>query len=156
MTTQKKQKGKLVPKLRFKDFEGEWGENKLKDVMSIFNGYAFSSTDAKDNGCRWVKIADVGINEMKSDSPSFLPIDYAKTYSKFLLNEGDYVVALTRPILGGELKIAKIDQEFDGALLNQRVGKLVSKYSISSFVKFFKSDLSCVLICLLPLSKTSI
>lgn len=121
----------LTPKLRFKEFVGEWEKKKLAEVFSIFNGYAFSSTDAKEAGCRWVKIADVGINEMNHDSTSYLPIDYKSKYSKYVLREGDYVVALTRPILGGKLKIAKIDKLLDGSLLNQRVGKLLSKNDLT-------------------------
>jgi type I restriction enzyme S subunit len=39
MTTQKKQKGKLVPKLRFKCFDGEWGKDKLGNrANSISSG----------------------------------------------------------------------------------------------------------------------
>jgi type I restriction enzyme S subunit len=119
-------KNQLVPVLRFKAFDTAWETKRLGEVFSIFNGYAFSSNDAKEVGCRWVKIADVGINEINHDSTSYLPDDYREKYSKFLLREGDYVVALTRPILGGKLKIAKIDKALDRSLLNQRVGKLVS------------------------------
>ena len=122
-------------KLRFKDENGKaypkWEEKKLGDVISIFNGYAFASADATDSGCKWVKIADVGINEMRQDAPSFLPDDYKSKYAKFLLRKGDYVIALTRPILNGKLKIAKINDEYDYSLLNQRVGKLTTNYNLT-------------------------
>ena len=61
---------------------------------------------------------------------------------KFLVKKGDYVIALTRPILNNKLKIAKIDDNYDGALLNQRVGKILKKKN-SHFVYFLlqKSDL---------------
>jgi len=96
----------------------------LGETFSIFNGYAFSSNASVDNGNLWIKIADVGIQEMKRDNISFLPFDFKEKYSKFILKKGDYVVALTRPILSGKLKIAKIDDFFNGSLLNQRVGKI--------------------------------
>ena len=67
---------------------------------------------------------------MKEDSLSFLPFDYKKKYSNFLLNENDYVIALTRPILNNELKIAKVNNNFHNSLLNQRVGKLESNQNI--------------------------
>ncbi|SKB76965.1 type I restriction enzyme, S subunit [Salegentibacter holothuriorum] len=117
---------KAVPKLRFKEFEGIYSEKMLKKVFSIFNGYAFSSTDSQVSGVRWIKIADVGINEMKKDSPSFLPSNYLQKYNKFIILKGDIVVALTRPIIYKQLKIARIDDLFNNSLLNQRVGKLVS------------------------------
>lgn len=119
-----------VPKLRFPEFSGEWEEKKFHSIFKIFNGYAFSSSDSRSNGIRWVKIADVGIKKMKEDSLSFLPFDYKKKYSNFLLNENDYVIALTRPILNNELKIAKVNNNFHNSLLNQRVGKLESNQNI--------------------------
>lgn len=120
-----------IPKLRFKEFNDVWDKKNLSEVFSIFNGYAFSSSDAKEFGCRWVKIADVGINEINHESASYLPDEYAEKYAKFLLSEGDYIVALTRPILGGKLKIAKVDSRLNGSLINQRVGKLISQNDLS-------------------------
>lgn len=122
---------KAVPKLRFKEYGGDWRKLQLVEVFSIFNGYAFASTDTRETGCRWVKIADVGINEINHESSSFLPEEYKEKHSKYLLREGDYIVALTRPILDGKLKIARVDKVLDGSLLNQRVGKLISKNDLS-------------------------
>ena len=117
--------------LRFKDENGndftEWKEKKLGEIFSIFNGYAFASEDNVTEGTLWVKIADVGIQEMKIDNLSFLPYEYSERYKKFILKKGDYVIALTRPILSGELKIAAINDFFNNSLLNQRVGKIVSE-----------------------------
>jgi type I restriction enzyme, S subunit len=124
-----------TPRLRFSEFVGGWQRTSAKDVFSIFNGYAFSSNDAQQTGCRWIKIADVGILRMKSDTPSFLPSHFLTKHRKFVLDEGDYVIALTRPILNGELKIAQIDETHANSLLNQRVGKLVT-HNIDGFVYF--------------------
>ena len=120
--------GETQPRLRFPEFQNaaEWEEHPLKKVFSIFQGFAFSSNDSVERGCRWLKIADVGIQLMNHDAPSFLPEDHKERFSKFAVREGDYVVALTRPILSGQLKIAKVDDIFDGALLNQRVGQLIT------------------------------
>ena len=121
----------FAQELRFKDENGndftEWKEKKLGEIFSIFNGYAFASEDNVTEGTLWVKIADVGIQEMKIDNLSFLPYEYSETYKKFILKKGDYVIALTRPILSGELKIAAINDFFNNSLLNQRVGKIVSE-----------------------------
>jgi len=117
---------KNIPKLRFPEFEGEWEKRNVKNVFSIFNGYAFPSSASVNNGALWVKIADVGIQKMKTNNLSYLPNSFIKSHSKFLLKKNDYVIALTRPILSGELKIARINDFFNNSLLNQRVGKLVS------------------------------
>lgn len=126
-------------KLRFKDDDGrefpEWVEKNMGDTLSIFSGYAFSSNYSQSYGIKWLKIADVGIQKMTPDSPSYLPSELRDKHKNFLVYKDDYVIALTRPILNGELKIARIDQYYDGSLLNQRVGKLVSN-EVINFVYF--------------------
>lgn len=131
------QEGEKVPRYRFKEFEndGEWKKKTVKQVFSIFQGYAFASNDNVTSGTRWIKIADVGIQEMKNDTQSFLPMEFKEKYKKFLVKKGDYVLALTRPILNMKLKIARIDEAFNDSLLNQRVGKIVTSND-SSFVYY--------------------
>lgn len=87
--------------------------------------------DSVEEGTRWLKIADVSIQKMNHENPSFLPFDFIESYSKFLLKKGDYVMALTRPILNGKLKISIVDETFHNSLLNQRVGKLKSKENLT-------------------------
>jgi type I restriction enzyme S subunit len=125
----------FAQELRFKDENGNdfpvWESKKLGDIFTIFNGYAFSSNDSIENGVVWVKIADVGIQRMKQDNLSFLPYEFLDLHKKFILKKGDYVIALTRPILNGELKLAPVDDFFNNSLLNQRVGKLVSDNNLT-------------------------
>ncbi len=128
--------GEKVPKLRFKEFSGEWEEKKLGDIFTIFQGHAFSSHDSRDTGTRWVKIADVGIQKMDTKSASYLPIEYKNKYEKYLLKNGDYVIALTRPILNKKLKIAPINKTYHNSLLNQRVGKIITSQN-KTFVYYF-------------------
>jgi type I restriction enzyme, S subunit len=118
------------PVLRFKKSVGEWQPKKLGEIVSIFSGFAFRSTDSRQNGVRWLKISDVGIQRMEHSTPSFLPDDLKHTYKNFLVCEGDYVIALTRPILGNRLKVAKVDATYNESLLNQRVGKLLSNQNL--------------------------
>ena len=120
----------MPPRLRFKEFRDDWKSSTIDDVLGIFSGFAFSSNDALNDGARWLKIADVGIQKMTPNNPSYLPLSFKEVYKKFLVRKGDYVVALTRPILGGELKIAKIDDLYHESLLNQRVGKIFTNESL--------------------------
>lgn len=121
----------VAPKLRFKEFISQWDNKELGEVFTIFSGFPFKSTDAVTSGCRWLKIADVGCQTMTPDTPSFLPEYFKDEYSKFIIKENDCVIALTRPILNGNLKIAKVGNEYDNSLLNQRVGKLITKNNIN-------------------------
>ncbi|MGG7034459.1 MAG: restriction endonuclease subunit S [Flavobacterium sp.] len=131
---------KLQPKLRFPEFDGNWEIKKIEEIFSIFNGYAFPSNASETEGVLWVKIADVGIQKMKFDNLSYLPISFSEKHRKFKLSKGDYVIALTRPILDGKLKIAQINKFFDGALLNQRVGKLISNNCLPFVYSLLQRD----------------
>lgn len=115
--------GESKPKRRFKGFTDDWDKCKLSDVVSLFGGNAFSSQNSVESGARWLKISNVDIGRLKWNEESFLPTSYLEEYSAYRLKSGDYVMALTRPILNHELKIAKIFG--DDILLNQRVAKLV-------------------------------
>jgi type I restriction enzyme S subunit len=112
------------------------------EIVSLFSGFAFKSTDLTESGARWLKIANVGIGEIKWDDSSYLPDSYKESYRKFYLNVGDIVVAMTRPTLGNQLKIAKLERESDRALLNQRVAKLlVKRKNDSDFVyQLFRAE----------------
>jgi type I restriction enzyme S subunit len=119
-----------LPRLRFPEFTDSWNVKKLGEEISFLNGFAFSSNDSTKEGVVWVKIADVGIERMEGANKSFLPMKFKSKYKKFLLYEGDYVIALTRPILNGKLKIARIDAQYNESLLNQRVGKIITSHNL--------------------------
>ena len=86
----------------------DWKIQCLGDVAHIVGGGAFKSKDVQKVGVRWLKIANVGINEILWKEEAFLPEEFSRIHSQFLLNPDDYVIALTRPILNSFLKIAKI------------------------------------------------
>ena len=63
-----------IPKLRFPEFSDDWKKCKIGDTFKLFNGYAFSSSDSlNSDGALWVKIADVGIDKMKTDEIEMTP-----------------------------------------------------------------------------------
>ena len=123
-----------VPKIRFEGFSEDWENNGLSSVFSIFSGNAFSSKDQAEEGIIWLKIADVGIQKMTPNNLSYLPFGYENTYEKYLIKKDDVVLALTRPILDKRLKIAVAGKRYHGALLNQRVGKIVSANNHIPFI----------------------
>ena len=109
-----------------------WKSQFPVELVTFFSGFAFKSEDATSEGARWLKIANVGVGEIKWDSESYLPKNYLTEYKKFLLEVGDIVVAMTRPTLGKYLKIAKLNKCEDKSLLNQRVAKLVVADDVDS------------------------
>lgn len=109
------------PEIRFPGFTDDWEQRKLSDILILIGGNAFSSSDSTTEGIPWLKIANVDKNGIDWSTQSFLPSEYWGEFSNYQLNKGDYVMALTRPILNHTLKIGKVDKP---ALLNQRVAKL--------------------------------
>lgn len=105
-----------------KELSGE--KKRLGDLSKLQGGATFKSLDSVDKGVPWLKIANVGFHEIKWDDASFLPEKFTSKYPDFVLYEGDIIIALTRPILGDRLKVAQVNSENEGALLNQRVGRV--------------------------------
>lgn len=107
-----------------------WELVPLGEVLKLQGGYAFKSNDACEDGIPWLKIANVGVAKVIWNELSFLPTGYEILYKDYCLKKGDIVIAMTRPLLGDNLKIAKITKNDEGALLNQRVGRIVLKPGI--------------------------
>ncbi|MEI8047981.1 MAG: restriction endonuclease subunit S [Bacteroidota bacterium] len=105
----------------------DWNLKKFGDILNVIGGGAFKSSDSCVSGIKWLKIANVGINHAIWDSESYLPFKLVRDNENFLLKNGDYVIALTRPILDRKLKIARLGNDDVPALLNQRVGKIEIK-----------------------------
>ncbi|MGL5125138.1 MAG: restriction endonuclease subunit S, partial [Fusobacteriaceae bacterium] len=126
-----------APKLRFPEFSGEWSVQKGKNLYSLLGGNPFDSKDSQNEGIKWLKIANVGINTMKNETLSYLPKDYLEKFPRYVLKINDIVIALTRPILNSKLKIAKIDLFFNNSLLNQRVAKVIPlNKNINDFIYY--------------------
>jgi type I restriction enzyme, S subunit len=100
----------------------KWPEVQLEKVADIINGYAFKSNDFQKNaGVKSIKITNVGVRGFVEDTDNYLPATFAETYSRVSVKKGSIVLALTRSIIAGGLKVAIVPDEFDDALLNQRV-----------------------------------
>ena len=103
----------------------------LSRVCKCQGGFAFKSSDSKQRGNAWFKIANVSTGTTTWKDRSYLPYSFRETYKDFALQEGDIVLAMTRPIISGDLKVAQISKNEEGALLNQRVGRLRGNEKIS-------------------------
>src|SRR5690554_3360656 len=115
----------LTGKKRFTGFTDEWKDYKLTQLVKYFGGAAFKSSDKVVDGLKWLKIANVGVGAIKWEENEFLPKEFKISFERYYLLVGDVVMALTRPILSGKLKIAQIKSKNDESLLNQRVAKLI-------------------------------
>jgi type I restriction enzyme S subunit len=110
-----------------------WVEKRLETVATILNGYAFKSTDfLPKEGVKCIKITNVGVREFVCESGSYLPDSFASKYGSVSVKKGSIVLALTRTIIAGGLKVAVVPSKYDGALLNQRVAAIVTNRKLLS------------------------
>ena len=117
-------------------------ENKrvtISSVCDVSGGYSFKSGDISSNGVvKIVQIGNVYLDDLKWETTNYLPEGFDYAYSRFLLNEGDVVIALTRPIIQalGNVKACIVKESDMPCLLNQRVGRIVPKQNVDVSMKF--------------------
>ena len=103
----------------------KWQRKKLDEISIIVNGYSFSSQDfSPNNSIKSVKITNVGVGEFIHESSSLLPQEFSDKYNDSKVFKDDIVIALTRSIISSGLKVALVPNEYNEALLNQRVAAI--------------------------------
>ena len=119
-----------------------WEWVRLAEITKVIAGYGFDSHDfnSKD-GVKCIKITNAGVHKIV-ESEDFLPISYKEKFKDFLLNTDDIILALTRPYIVDGLKVCKIPESYNEALLNQRVAaiKNISKLNFDYLFQFLCSD----------------
>ncbi|MGD0754506.1 MAG: restriction endonuclease subunit S [Bacteroidales bacterium] len=94
-------------------------EGKVGDLADVKSGYAFKSRDWSDEGFPVIKIKNIGNNDIDLTDCSFIPESIAEAASKFKLNAGDLLIAMTGATVGKIGMMPRIETSF---YLNQRVG----------------------------------
>jgi restriction endonuclease S subunit len=117
------------------DIDPSWQRVELIEKSEIVSGYSFDSDNFNlEGGVKVIKIANVGLDEF-NETADFLPIEYATQYERFKAKTGDIVMALTRPIIDGGIKVCLVPPSYDGALVNQRVALIKADIEIISYIK---------------------
>ena len=105
-----------------------WPESPLESVADFVNGYAFKSADfGVMSGVRSIKITNVGVGQFVAGEDNRLPAHFAQTHAASMAKAGSIVLALTRTIIAGGVKVAVVPQAYDGALVNQRVAAIAPR-----------------------------
>ena len=123
----------------------------LGDLCDLLNGYAFKSKDYIDTS----NTLNVRMSNIRPNSgfdidynPRFLPDSYAEEYSRYLLQDGDIIIAMTDmasdPKILGVPTIVKADGR--NFLLNQRVGKFTDIDETRLYKPYLKHILNNVLV----------
>jgi len=100
-----------------KDLPKGWREVKLGEVCKLKNGYAFKSSEYKDEGIPIIRISD--INDGVVSTEDAIRIEANKEYDDFVVYDNDILVAMSGATTGkfGIFKSKEV------AYQNQRVGK---------------------------------
>ncbi|MDH2575270.1 restriction endonuclease subunit S [Acinetobacter baumannii] len=115
-----------TPKLRFKEFDGDWSSIAIGNLLKIKSGLGFKAEEyTTEEAIRLLQIENVGYGAVKwTHNVKYVPHDYLSIHSELVLKEDDIVLALNRPVTNDQLKIAKLTKDDGPSILYQRVGKL--------------------------------
>ena len=108
----------------------EWELATIGSFGEIISGNAFKSKQFVKAGVPVVKISNVQCGHYIKKNQEYLPESYMRDHKRFVVNQGDLLMALTRPITNNELKICRYPFSELG-LLNQRVAKISTEGSVS-------------------------
>lgn len=94
-------------------------------VAKLQSGYAFKSDEFKTAGVRLLRNANIQPGRVYWDDAVFLSEAGADRYPGYVLNEGDVLISLDRPIISSGIKVARVQAADLPALLVQRVGRFL-------------------------------
>ena len=102
-----------------------WNWVPIQQCCRVASGYAFPGKSFVSQGTAVSKISNVGHGNYLDDAdPGYLDTSFELSHSDCLVEHGDVLIALTRPITRGALKSCRYPVGRPRALLNQRVAAL--------------------------------
>ena len=123
---------KQFKKTRLGKIPSEWDVAKIGAAVKFQGGFAFKSRDYCEKGIRSLRISNVSFSKTLWNDVAYLPYDYKEKFPEYLLGEDDIIMAMTRPIIAGGIKIAKLNDDDVPSLLNQRVGRFQIKKKLNT------------------------
>jgi type I restriction enzyme S subunit len=117
---------KNIPEIRFKAFDGDWEERKLKDVSTYFNGGSFENNVQENGRYELVTLKSVDMSGNLVHSGRYVDIEVPT------LSKGSLVMILSEqsPGLLGMTAQIPIDNKY---VLNQRVAEIRPIQGIESY-----------------------
>jgi len=107
-----------------------WGYDQIGNHAEVYSGFAFKSKDLGNHGIPVVKIKNVNNRVVDVSDTQFFPESLInEKHDKFILQDGDVLIAMTGQ--GSVGRVGRLSLRTDRpVLLNQRVGKFVTKHSL--------------------------
>jgi type I restriction enzyme S subunit len=114
-----------------------WEEKRLGEVCDFQNGFAFKSATYKPSGLPIIRITNIQNDEIETGKLVFFdPKDYTEDFSRYQVNKGDLVIAMSGATTG------KLGENNTNTVfyLNQRVGMFLPHKNLSrSYLYYFLS-----------------
>lgn len=108
-----------------------WKLVRLGDIANLQAGYAFKSKWFTKAGTRLLRGTNIEPGRTRWTDTVYLSSDQAEKYREYLLNVGDVVIAMDRPVISTGLKVTRISDSDLPILLLQRVGRFQIKDRIT-------------------------
>jgi type I restriction enzyme S subunit len=128
-SAKKLRKDLRVPKLRFKEFDGDWEQKKLISKIDFIAGYAFKSSQMKgtDSKYQLLKMSNVYKSKLQIDRNASYWENIDKKLEKYLLKQKDILLTLTGTVGKRDYGYSIVIPEDNRFLLNQRLVCLRAK-----------------------------
>ena len=105
----------------------EWELSEFGTFTTIQSGEYFPFNEFSEKGIAVLKIDNIMHGKVDWNTKTFLDKKYLNSHKEIVLNQGDIVLALNRPITHNQVKVAKLDLEDIPSILYQRVGRFLFK-----------------------------
>ncbi|ARV06100.1 hypothetical protein BTO04_05005 [Polaribacter sp. SA4-10] len=110
------------------DIPKHWEVKRLKYFANIQGGFAFNSSDFKDEGIQIIKIANTYMNCLSLDrQPTFVDASYLQSHKDWVVSKNDILMSLTGTLGKKDYGFAILIDDDTKYLLNQRVAKITAK-----------------------------
>jgi type I restriction enzyme S subunit len=119
------------------EIPSHWDVVPLGAGFTVFSGFAFKSQDFTTEGIPVIKIGNLqnGTVVTDKDSSYFPRHLLSQAHERFVLHPGDVLIAMTGATTG---KVSTVPASLDGAVLNQRVGKVAPRQDSPFTLDFAK------------------
>jgi len=130
--------------------EKGWEVKKGRDIVSVFGGAAFKSTDYQDYGIPLIRIGTINKGFFDESQLVYLPSTFVESYKRYLVKPNDLLITLTGTVGKDDYgNVYIMNDKFELSLLNQRVAKLSvnREYLTNRFFEFLlkQKDLKSLL-----------
>ncbi|MCS3650377.1 restriction endonuclease subunit S [Salinibacter ruber] len=112
-----------------------WKWVRFEQISLLDSGYAFSSDKFTDEGMPLLRGANVAPGHLKWGDTEYWPEDEVGSYEHLIVEEGDIILAMDRPLINAGLKIARAEESDTPCLLVQRVARFKPVFeSLTAFL----------------------